>query len=865
MTVQITSSPDAFGNQSFTYSSNNFAADADLAPHLNISVGLDQKGAKDFTGLIAEVSGVSCKAAGQNFNLNFNDGGNPSSGFDLTAGNGHCFTTTDSIRLELTNSAGLAQGNGGSDDVWPMMSWKYDGWVRTFAVPYPGNPVIHDETTNADYTATEGHLDQTFANRRRFNWSVTLGSESQSQNVNEHPGSIKATLQEAWTVAEGEDVNDRRILLEDDKVWDAITLSRQSSVVIEPLNDAAGWTYTAGDGSVSVDANALKVSPTADDSEISKNVSHNLGTYRYLKVDLKADTSLMPIRITLGATYFWDVLVEAADVFETKTLDLAAPHNASSFEDVVAVQDISVIKFGALQSSVTCWFVNMRLERKDTDDSTPPQTFAHRDELRVLPPFQQDDILFYLCNGHPGLTEKFRESGLLLSIQDVITHINNRPDSGFTAEALDSGHPYYNPYAPAGFLKDLVPADENFTSPLTLTGQVRADRIIPWAGMGDPTQPLPNAGTLAVKFTKYLRGKVEGLVFIRDLSPPDKITTRIKVRKDSTDQDTQETDKLRYYRTATHLKAGTYEVIRIDESGVAWMRANRAVVNREVARHPLRAQILEDGTDNPVSDAIVLAEWFIEQISGEDYSYYERSTELTNNAGMYAVPCLDGSGWDFRVFTGDRSELQVNAASPVLTNIFDVAARLPLGGRIRGDIVEAGTTPPAGIGAASVFANETQHPERGWGVTDADAAGNYLLTGLNAPKAPVQTPYSVYGDASGFSINRRTNVNVSANQETGNQQIALSRTGAMTGRVTDNAGQPLPNAIVYAFQTDGLTVGFGVARTNVNGEYTITDLDASGAYIANAEADGFNKGTQTGVQVIPSASVPLNFSLTPTS
>ncbi len=277
VTVETTSSDPAF-NQSFTRSSDAFGTETDIAPHLSIGVGGI---ARNFTELIAEVTSVTCSAA----TLNFNDGGSPSSGFDFSTTNGRCFTTANSIRLELIHPNGL-DGAYGQCHVYPTMSWKYDGWARAFADPYPGDPVIHDHTTNMDDTATGGHLTQNFPNRRRFDGSVTLtdtgGSpQSQSQNVNEHPGSIKAELQEAWTTSVGEDVNDRRIPLEDDKIWDAMTLSRQSSVVIEPLNDAAGWTYTAGEPSpITVDGNAIKTSPLSEDSEISKTVEHLLISLR---------------------------------------------------------------------------------------------------------------------------------------------------------------------------------------------------------------------------------------------------------------------------------------------------------------------------------------------------------------------------------------------------------------------------------------------------------------------------------------------------------------------------------------------------------------------------------------------------------
>lgn len=92
------------------------------------------------------------------------------------------------------------------------------------------------------------------------------------------------------------------------------------------------------------------------------------------------------MRIQLGETFYWDVLVKQAGQpgqFETKTLDLAAPHNAAAFEDVEALQAVAFLQFAYLQPGASYWIKDMRLVRTAADP------------VRVLPPCRQDGLLFH--------------------------------------------------------------------------------------------------------------------------------------------------------------------------------------------------------------------------------------------------------------------------------------------------------------------------------------------------------------------------------------------------------------------------------------------------------------------------------------
>lgn len=112
---------------------------------------------------------------------------------------------------------------------------------------------------------------------------------------------------------------------------------------------------TAGNANLSLD-NGLKAEVTEDDTKISKDVNKRLTHYRYLRLRLKSDTDLVPVRVWMGERY-WEVLVETANIVEEKIIDLCAAHNAVSFDD------ITTIAFDGLPSGVPYWFSDLTLVR----------------------------------------------------------------------------------------------------------------------------------------------------------------------------------------------------------------------------------------------------------------------------------------------------------------------------------------------------------------------------------------------------------------------------------------------------------------------------------------------------------------------
>jgi hypothetical protein len=832
--VVIESSEPNF-EQEFSLDTVGTNAARDLAPWMTLGVQTRELGtAKDFTGLIAEVTDVSCSLA----DLNFNDGGEPSSGFNASANNALLYTGADSLHLELTSIEGVT-GADAITTVYPVHKWAYDGKVNVFNTAYKGTPVIHDHNTDEDYPAPNARFRQSFAHRR-FTWSWALWDEDDAIAVNEHHN-IKAELQEEWTEDNGEEVDDRRLLLEDDEIWNAFRMSRAPVLTLEDLNSIAGWDFDGGsEGVISgFTPGAIQVRTVTENAAIIKEVEHNLGTYRYLRFDLKVDHELTPVRLHLGE-YFWDVAVEKANRWESVTLDLAAPHNAETFEDVEGLHAIETIKIDALWPPFAYYLRDLRLLRSAVD------------HIHVLPPFQGDGLIFHRSDRRPGLSVPFRSGGGQQSLQDVVDAISARVDSGFSAVTYASEHPYYNPDAYAAFLHDQM--EFEITGEIRFAAQIKADKIVPWVGMGNPTDSLPSYGTLTARFTKCLHGLLDGIVYIRDV-PGNSAQTRVAIKQDDSNVSILRTDvRFRAYRSSgQQLKPGTYVIVRLDQKDREWMRGTQEVVNRAYVHQHLRAQIVSEfdseETPEPVQDTEVNADLGVALTDGiVDYSRVDAMSAKTtagSQGGFYAVPNLEPVPHDAGADapTSDRLthlamlgqqiptvQPAVAPALPRRTHHIDTALIKKQSGRMLGTIVEAETSEP--IDEADVVTDATEAPWLGGDTDLTDIEGVFHFLELNATTTKNQSRglYDVWTRFAGRSVKRLKGVIVSpGNPPTDIGNLGLDLKGSISGTVTQG-GAPLLNARVFASQTDGSQIGFGNGSTDSSGNYSITGLEAPGYY-----------------------------------
>jgi len=173
------------------------------------------------------------------------------------------------------------------------------------------------------------------------------------------------------------------------------------------------------------------------------------------------------------------------------------------------------------------------------------------------------------------------------------------------------------------------------------------------------------------------------------------------------------------------------------------------------------------------------------------------------------------------------------------------------GGRISGVVTDSQGNPIEGaIVRASFWWTSS------FGITDAD--GTYIIAGLPAGD------YDVCPEAGGFlpecyddvvdPFAAATPVPVTDGATTSGIDFVLGVGGRITGRVTDNAGNPIEGASVTA-SLAGAWWGFGTATTDADGNYTIDGL-YPGDYRVEAQADGFVREYYRDT-IDPSAATPV--------
>ena len=153
-----------------------------------------------------------------------------------------------------------------------------------------------------------------------------------------------------------------------------------------------------------------------------------------------------------------------------------------------------------------------------------------------------------------------------------------RPSQPCLTAAIGN-HAYYSLDRPAAYLADRLEA--SLTGETLFRAQVRFDKVLLYPGIGDPTHSY-GTGAFPLRFTKRLGGRVEGLVFLRDLAPAGTLSTRMQARQGGQVKDTQSTSAARRYYRSSVLKAGAYEMVRVDENNSAGLPQSVSVVNRKV-------------------------------------------------------------------------------------------------------------------------------------------------------------------------------------------------------------------------------------------------------------------------------------------
>jgi hypothetical protein len=160
----------------------------------------------------------------------------------------------------------------------------------------------------------------------------------------------------------------------------------------------------------------------------------------------------------------------------------------------------------------------------------------------------------------------------------------------------------------------------------------------------------------------------------------------------------------------------------------------------------------------------------------------------------------------------------------------------PSGGRVTGRVLDAASGAP--VVDARVVLLPAERPRVAGpmapppqAVTNQD--GVYLFDGIAASRYRLQVEKTGFAGASGAAV-----LIVAAGQVTTAPDVRLDKGGAISGRVVDGRGEPLPEVIVSAVHPpSGYVNGRGIpigqaGQTNDLGEFRISGLPAGEYYVA---------------------------------
>ena len=198
-------------------------------------------------------------------------------------------------------------------------------------------------------------------------------------------------------------------------------------------------------------------------------------------------------------------------------------------------------------------------------------------------------------------------------------------------------------------------------------------------------------------------------------------------------------------------------------------------------------------------------------------------SETTKAGGAYKIATLSAGG--YTVSFHDPAAKYVDQSKSTFlsegaTNTVDAAMQEP--GTISGRVTSAATG--SGLGNVSVSVEKSGGFESSEHFTTTGPDGDYTITGL----APGEYSISFSSNESGY-IFQNTTTTV-GEDEVDTVNVALREGGKISGTVTSAATHGgLAKIIVSAFSANPEEGGYGEAKTNANGEYTVTGLP-NGSY-----------------------------------
>jgi hypothetical protein len=238
------------------------------------------------------------------------------------------------------------------------------------------------------------------------------------------------------------------------------------------------------------------------------------------------------------------------------------------------------------------------------------------------------------------------------------------------------------------------------------------------------------------------------------------------------------------------------------------------------------------GADGPVAGAFVYASG----AEGQGYGY-----TTTDGSGHYSLSKGLRTGnytvtvWAVGYMMGNTDNVQVTAGQPTTGINFD----LQLSGAVSGTVTDAvSSNPLSGI----MIVAYTGGGGFGWQAM-TDSNGKYYIATNLATGSYNITELFPEGHIALSSVQA-----VTAGAEVKNVNLALPRSGIISGKITTPEGTPLNNVTIMASSAGGL----GYTTTNATGDYRMSNGLGTDTYFVMAIASGGGLG---GMNSTPSVSV----------
>jgi len=235
----------------------------------------------------------------------------------------------------------------------------------------------------------------------------------------------------------------------------------------------------------------------------------------------------------------------------------------------------------------------------------------------------------------------------------------------------------------------------------------------------------------------------------------------------------------------------------------------------------------------------------------------ETGTDGTYSITGLATGTYTVSVWledtDYADYTATEKTVSVTAGATTSGVNFE----LTLGGSISGTVTYADSTPVADI-RVEAWQEMQDWSSGGGGHGEAWTAsdGTYEIKGL--PTGTYRVEARIDDPSMNYALEPQT-VTVTAGQETSGVNFVLTQGGSIYGTVTDSSGNPVANAELNAWQSEG-GHGGGWAMTGSDGTYTMTGL-STGTYNVEVRAGEYSSAMKT-TMVTSGQDTQLDFILT---